>query len=69
METKKLYTLRGLGQQYLKEQKKRKKKAMKALLRGYVCGQEQGPAGRSRCVEGAGGGKSQHWQPEGQQPW
>lgn len=70
METKKLYTLRGLRQQYLKEQKKtRKKKAMKAFLRGCVCGQEQGPAGRPRCVEGAGGGKSQHRQPEGQQLW
>ena len=60
MGRKKLYTLRGSLQQYLKEQKKtRKKKAIKALLRGYVCGQEQGPAGRSQCVEGAGGGKIQ----------
>lgn len=51
MERKKLYILRGSLQQYLKEQKKtREKKAIKALLRGYACGQERGPAGRSHWV-------------------
>ena len=68
MERKKLYTLRGSLQQNLKEQKRtREKKAIEALLRGYACGQERGPAGRSQCVEGAGG-NSRHWQPEWQEP-
>lgn len=47
--------------------KTRKKKAMKAFLRGCVCDKSRGRQ-EDPGMEGAGG-KSQHWQPEGQQPW